>query len=53
MDCCHFYFLNSDISVTIYVIGIMFVCLPKVPFEESVSPIFNIGPSAYFMSKIG
>ena len=51
IDFCHFYFLNSDISVTIYVIEMNFyMCAHKVPPEGS---IFNIGPSYYFMSKNG
>ena len=54
MDFCHFYFWNSDISVTIYVIEKIFsACVPKVPFEGSVYQIYYIGPCYYFMSKIG
>ena len=50
IDFCHFYFLNSDISVTIYVTEMNFsVCAHKVPLEGSMSQIFNIGPSYYFM----
>ena len=47
-------FLNSDFSVTIYVIEmILSVCAHKVPLEGSVSQNLNIGPSYYFMSKNG
>ena len=45
--------MNSDISVTMYVIEFFSVCVPEVSFEGSVSQIFYIGPSYYFMSKIG
>ena len=52
VDFCHFYVLNSDISVTIYVIVMNFsVCAHEVTLEGSISQIFNIGPSYYFMSK--
>ena len=45
-----FYFLNSNISITIYAIEMNFcVCIPNVPLEGSV----DIGPSYDFMSKIG
>ena len=37
-----------------YVIKMNFsVCAHKVPLEGSLSQIFNIGPSYYFMSKNG
>ena len=50
----HFYLLNRDIPVTIYVIEMnSSVCAHKVPLKERVSQIFNIGPSFFFMSKNG
>ena len=50
----HFYFLNNDISITIYAIEMNFsVCISNVLPEGSVSQIFYLGPSYYFMSKIG
>ena len=46
--------MNSDISVTIYVIEMNCpMCVPKVPFEGRVSQIVNERPSYHFMSKIG
>ena len=48
-----FYFLNKDISVTVYVIDLIFsVCIPNIQPEGRVSQIFDLGPSFYFMSKI-
>ena len=50
----HFYFLNSDSSVTIFAFEMIFsVSLLKVLLEGSLSQIFDIGPIFYFMSKIG
>ena len=49
-----FFFLNSDISVTVYAINIIFsLSLLKVLLEGRVSQIFDICPRYYFMSKIG
>ena len=47
-------FLNSDISITIYAIEINFsVCITNVLLEGSMSQIFYLGSSSYFMSKKG
>ena len=41
IDFFHFYFLNSDFSVTIYVMRLKFFeCDRKILLEESVSQIF-------------
>ena len=41
-------------TVTIHVIDLKFsVCVLNIPLEGSVSQIFYLGPSFYFMSKIG
>ena len=43
-----------DISVTIHIIPLRFsVCILKVLLEGSVSQIFDLGPSFYFMAKNG
>ena len=40
--------------MNIYVIDLKFcVCIPNIRVEGSMSQIFNLGPSFYFMSKIG
>ena len=50
----HFYFLNIDISVNIKNFELkLSVCDPNITLEGSVSQNFDIGPSFYFMSKIG
>ena len=49
-----FYFLNKDISVTMYVIDLIFsLRIPNIHPKGIVSQIFDLGPSFYFMSKIG
>ena len=46
----HFYFLNNDISITIYAIEMNFaVCIPNVLLEGSMFQIYDLGPSYYFM----
>ena len=48
----YFFFFNTDISVTIYVIDLKFsVCILKVLPEESVSQVFDLGPSFLSMAK--
>ena len=43
-----------DTSITIYIIYLIFsVSILKVVLQGSVSHIFNIGPSFYFMEKNG
>ena len=43
-----------DISVTIYITELKFsVWILKVLLEGSVSQIFDLGPSFYFMTKNG
>ena len=43
-----------DISLTIYIIKLnFFVNILNVPLEGSVSQIFDLGPSFYFMIKNG
>ena len=50
----HFYFLNIDISVAIKVFDLKFsVCVLGIVFEGSMSQIFYLGLSFYFMSKNG
>ena len=50
----HFYFFNSNISITIYAIEIKnCVCIPNILLEGSVSQTFDLCPSYDFMSKIG
>ena len=50
----NFYFMNKDISVTIYVIELKFaVCIPSNPLGGSVSQNFDLGPSFNFIYKIG
>ena len=54
IDFVHFYFLNSDISVTIHVMRQTFSeCDLKVLLEGSVSQIFFLGLSFYFIPKNG
>ena len=53
-DFFQFYFLNSDVSVTLHAIKMIFsVSLLKGLLEGSVSQIFDIDPRYHFMSKIG
>ena len=50
----HFYFLNMDISVTIYIMDLEFsVCVLNVCPEGSMSQIFYLGHSFDFMTKNG
>ena len=43
-----------DISVTIYAVNLRFsVYILKILIEGSVSQIFDLGPSLYFMAKNG
>ena len=50
----HFYFLNMDSSVTIYITELKFsVWILKVLLEGSVSHFFYLGPSFHFMTKNG
>ena len=50
----HFYFSNTDFSVVINIIDLEFsMCILKVPIEESMSQIFYLSPSFFFISKIG
>ena len=50
----HFYYLNMDFSVTIYIIKMKFsVCIITVLPEGRVSQIFDLGPSFHFMAKNG
>ena len=43
-----------DISLTIYIINLkLSVSILNVPLEGSVSQIFDLGPSFYFMTKNG
>ena len=47
-------FIHIDISVTIYVIDLKCaVFVLNIPLDGSMSQIFYLGPSLYFMSKIG
>ena len=48
----HLYFLNMDISVTIYLFKLRFSpCIHKIRPEGNVSQIFYLGPSFYLMAK--
>ena len=50
IDYIHFYFFNSDISVTLHVMRLTFSeGNLKVLLEGSVSQIFYLGPSFYFI----
>ena len=52
MDIFHFYFLNIDISVTIYITELKFsVWILKVLVEGSVSQFLFLGPSYHLMTK--
>ena len=43
-----------DISVNIYIIDLEFsMCILEVLVEGSMSQIFDLGPSFYFMTKKG
>ena len=54
IDFVHFYFLKSDISVTIHVMRLTFSeCDLKVPLEGSVFQIIYLGLSFYFIPKNG
>ena len=48
----HFYFFNIDISLNIYTLVIKFYTgALNIPPEGTVSQIFYLGPSFYFMTK--
>ena len=50
----HFYFFNMDILLNIYTLVIQFYTgVLDIPLEGSVSQIFYLGPSFYFMAKNG
>ena len=50
----HFYFLNMDISLNIQTLAIKFYTgVLNIPLEGSVSQIFYLGLSFYFMIKNG
>ena len=49
-DFFHFYFLNIDISLTIYVIDLKFsVCILKVLLQGRVSQFFYLGPGFHLI----
>ena len=49
-DFFHFYFLNINISLTIKVFNLKFaMCVLKYLLKGSLSQIFYLGPSFYFM----
>ena len=45
----NFYFLNVDISVTMHDLYLkLYRCIEYIAVEETVSQIFDIGPSSFF-----
>ena len=46
----NFYFLNVDISVTMHDFNPkLYRCIQYVSVEETVSQLFDIGPSSFFI----
>ena len=52
MNFLNFYFLNVDISVTMHDLNLrLYRCIQYIAVEGTVSQIFDIGPSFFFLIK--